>query len=345
MTARQLDADVCVVGAGYAGLTAARRLSQGGKSVVVLEARDRVGGRVWTQRSDGGVIVDMGGTFVGPMHDRLHALAKEMGVSTFATYTKGDSIIATGGKVRRYRGEVPRLNPFALLSAGQAIFRLDRMAKKVPLDAPWDAPGAGSWDAHSVRSWLTPTNVPTRMARDLLEATVHALFCCDLSEVSLLHLLFLINSATGLGPLMNVEGGYQQDQFVGGAQSVADAMATDLGNSVVLGSPVHAVRQREDAVEVVGADVRVAAGHVIIAAPRGGRAELGRRGMVPGVLHGALRTRRDHAVRPSHTSARRPYPLGGDRDGGEVSRRDRRRRPIGRTRRRRASSLRSQVRF
>ena len=195
MTARQLDADVCVVGAGYAGLTAARRLTQGGKSVVVLEARDRVGGRVWTQRSNGGVIVDMGGTFVGPMHDRLHALTKEMGVSTFATYTKGDSIIATGGKVRRYRGEVPRLNPFALLSAGQAIFRLDRMAKKVPLDAPWDAPSAGTWDAYSVRSWLTSTNVPTRMARDLLEATVHALFCCDLSEVSLLNLLFLVNSA------------------------------------------------------------------------------------------------------------------------------------------------------
>jgi monoamine oxidase len=267
MTARQLDADVCVVGAGYAGLTAARRLSQGGKSVVVLEARDRVGGRVWTRRSDGGVIVDMGGTFVGPMHDRLHALAKEMGVSTFATYTKGDSIIATDGKVRRYRGEVPRLNPFALLSAGQAIFRLDRMAKKVPLDAPWDAPSASSWDAHSVRSWLTPTNVPTRMARDLLEATGHALFCCDLSEVSLLHLLFLINSAGGLTPLMNVEGGYQQDQFVGGAQSMAIAMAAELGGSIVLDAPVHAIRQRDDAVEVEGAGVTVASRHVIIAAP------------------------------------------------------------------------------
>jgi monoamine oxidase len=267
MTATQLDADVCVVGAGYAGLTAARRLSQGGKSVVVLEARDRVGGRVWTQRSNGGLPIDMGGTFVGPMHDRLHALTKEMGVSTFPTFVKGDSVIVTGGQVRRYRGDVPKLNPFALLSAGQAIFRLDAMAKKVPVDAPWDAPKARSWDAQTIRSWLTPANVPTRMARDLLEATAHALFCCDLSEVSLLHLLFLINSATGLTPLMNVEGGYQQDQFVGGAQSVADAMAADLGSSVVLSTPVHAVRQREDAVEVVGADVTVAARHVIIAAP------------------------------------------------------------------------------
>jgi monoamine oxidase len=267
MTARQLDADVCVVGAGYAGLTAARRLSQGGKSVVVLEARDRVGGRVWTQRSNGGLPIDMGGTFVGPMHDRLHALTKEMGVSTFPTFINGDSVIVTGGNVRRYRGDVPKLNPLALLSAGQAIFRLDAMAKKVPVDAPWDAPKARSWDAETVRSWLTPANVPTRMARDLLEATVHALFCCDLSEVSLLHLLFLINSATGLTPLMNVEGGYQQDQFVGGAQSVADAMTADLGSSVVLSTPVHAVRQREDAVEVAGAGVTVAAGHVIIATP------------------------------------------------------------------------------
>src|SRR5580658_7323778 len=91
------EADICVVGAGLAGLTAARRLTQAGQSVVVLEARDRVGGRVWTQRTAGGAPVDMGGCFIGPDHERLHELAKEMGVTTFPTFVKGDNVLATGG--------------------------------------------------------------------------------------------------------------------------------------------------------------------------------------------------------------------------------------------------------
>src|SRR5271167_4626237 len=132
------EADVCVVGAGLAGLTAARRLSQAGRSVVVLEARDRVGGRVWTRTSGDGVPVDMGACFVGPQHERMHALAKEMGVATFATFVAGDNVLATGGRVRRYRGDIPRISPVALLSAAQAIARMDAMAKKVPVEAPWD---------------------------------------------------------------------------------------------------------------------------------------------------------------------------------------------------------------
>src|SRR5580704_18047770 len=114
MPDRTLEADVCVVGAGLAGLTAARRLTQAGQTVAVLEARDRVGGRVWTQSSKDGIPVDMGGCFIGPNHDRLQALTKEMGVSTFSTFVDGDNVLATGGKVRRYRGTIPRINPVAL---------------------------------------------------------------------------------------------------------------------------------------------------------------------------------------------------------------------------------------
>ena len=267
MSRGRIETDVCVVGAGLAGLTAARRLSQAGRSVTVVEARDRVGGRVWTRPTGGGVPVDVGATFVGPHHDRLHALAAEVGVSTFPTYTAGDTILATGGKVRRYRGDVPRINPIALLSAGQAIFRLNAMAKRVPVDAPWDAPRAMSWDARTAAGWLNRVNVPTREARVLLETTVRALFCCDLSEVSLLDLLYLIRSAGSLEALMTVEDGYQQDQFVSGAQSIPDAMAAELGESVLLGAPVHSVVHRSDAVEVVGPEVMVAARHAVISIP------------------------------------------------------------------------------
>ena len=262
------EADVCIVGAGLAGLTAARRLSQAGRSVVVLEARDRVGGRVWTKTSAGGVPVDMGGCFVGPHHDRMHALAKEMGVTTFKTFVDGDNVLATGGKVRRYRGDIPRISPVALLSAGQAIARMNAMAKKVPVDAPWDAPKAAEWDALSVRAWLSAAHVPTRLARDLIEATVRACFACELSEVSFLNWLFLVRSAGGIESLMNIAGGYQDAQFEGGVGQVPDAMAAELGEAVVLGSPVTAVRQTGDRVEVTGDAGAVSARRVVLALPR-----------------------------------------------------------------------------
>jgi monoamine oxidase len=219
MASAQREADVCIVGAGLAGFTAARRLSQAGKSVVVLEARDRVGGRVWTRTSTTGVPVDMGGCFIGPDHERMHALTKEMGVTTFPTHVKGDNILATGGKVRRYKGDIPRISPVALLSAGQAIARMNAMAKTVPVEAPWEAKKALEWDAQSCRSWLTPAHVPTRLARDLVEATIRACFACDLSEVSLLNWLFLCHSAGGIESLMNIKGGYQDAQFEGGVQA------------------------------------------------------------------------------------------------------------------------------
>ena len=262
------EAEVCIVGAGLAGLTAARRLSQSGRSVVVLEARDRVGGRVWTQTSTGGVPIDMGGCFVGPNHERLHALAKEMGVATFKTFVAGDNVLATGGSVRRYRGDIPRISPLALASAGQAIARMNAMAKQVPVDAPWDARRSDAWDAQSVRSWLSATRVPTRLARDLIEATVRACFCCDTSEVSLLSWLLLVRSAGGVESLMNIAGGYQDSQFEGGVGQIPMNMAAELGDAVVLDAPVNAISQKADTVEVTASGIKVTARRAILALPR-----------------------------------------------------------------------------
>ncbi len=265
---KTMEADICVVGAGLAGLTAARRLSQAGRSVVVLEARDRVGGRVWTKTSSVGVPVDMGACFVGPNHERIHALAKEMGVSTFPTYVQGDNVLATGGKVRRYRGDIPRISPLALVSAAQGIARMNAMAKKVPVDAPWEAPKAARWDSVSVRAWLSPGRVPTRLGRDLIEATVRACFAADLSEVSLLNWLFLARSAGGIESLMSIAGGYQDSQFEGGVGRVADAVAAELGDALVRSCPVDGVVQHRDRVVVTGSRAAVTARRVVLALPR-----------------------------------------------------------------------------
>ena len=267
MVAR-IETKVCVVGAGYAGLTAARRLAQAGVDVVVLEARDRVGGRVWTRRSDTGIPLDMGGTFIGPHQDRIRALASELKVGTHPTNVTGDSMLISEGRIRRYANhKTPRINPIALASAGQAIARLDAMAKKVPVDAPWDTPNAARLDAQTAASWLSRRNVPTSTARVLLETTLRALFCCDLSEVSLLNVAFLIRSGGGLVRFMSIEGGYQQDQIDGGAQVIADRMATELGDKLVLSSPVHAISQSADAVEVYSLRATVDARRVVVATP------------------------------------------------------------------------------
>src|SRR6185312_11554851 len=95
----QLRADYCVVGAGFAGLSAARRLRQRGKSVALFEARDRVGGRVWNRTAADGSVVSVGGTWLGKRQDRMFELCREFGLDVYPQYEQGDTIMhldATG---------------------------------------------------------------------------------------------------------------------------------------------------------------------------------------------------------------------------------------------------------
>src|SRR4051812_19519574 len=147
------ETDVCIVGAGYAGLTAARRLTGAGKSVAVLEARDRVGGRVWTQQYDG-FRIDFGGTFLGPEQDAVHKLVTDFGLETFPTHYQGEKVMTIDGEAKRYSGLIPKISPLAIGSLGLGMARLDAMARKVPLDAPWDDVRCQHWDRVSAGAWL-----------------------------------------------------------------------------------------------------------------------------------------------------------------------------------------------
>ena len=108
----------------------------------MLEARDRVGGRLQSLELEPSRWIDVGGQWVGPTQDRLYALAREHGAATFPTWTAGENVLEMGGRLVRYRGTIPRLRPHALADVGQAMLRIDRMAAKVPLEAPWEAPKA-----------------------------------------------------------------------------------------------------------------------------------------------------------------------------------------------------------
>jgi monoamine oxidase len=266
------ETDVVVVGAGLAGLAAARAVVAGGREVVVLEGRDRVGGRTLNEpvgdRDD--EVVELGGQWVGPTQHRLLALARELDVGTFPTYTTGESLFSFGGTVRRYRGTIPRINPAVLADVGQAMARLNRMARTVPREAPWAARRAAAWDAQTFATWMR-RNMATRGGRAVLQLALEGVWATDPSEPSLLHVLFYIASAGSLEALTDTEGGAQQDRFVGGSQLLSVRMADQLGpERLVLGATVRAIAQDDHGVTVhaTGAeDVTVRAAHAIVAIP------------------------------------------------------------------------------
>jgi monoamine oxidase len=267
----QLDADVVIVGAGLAGLTAAREVQRQGATAVVLEARDRVGGRTLNEPvGDGhpGKVVEVGGQWIGPGQDRIAALAREMKVDTFATHSKGHNVIEWGGKLTRYRGTIPRIGPHVLADVAQAQLKIDRLAKKVPLEAPWNAPNARKLDSQTFETWLR-RNVYTKGGRALLELSIEAVWAAEPADVSLLHVLFYTHSAGGFDVLLDTEGGAQQDRFVGGSQLISIRLAESLGDDVVhLSAPVTRIEHGGERVTVSSGTGLTANGkQVIVALP------------------------------------------------------------------------------
>jgi monoamine oxidase len=264
--AGDLEVDVCVIGAGYAGLTAALRLTQAGLSVAVLEARDRVGGRVWTDDSDG-TSLDRGAGWFAPYHDASLRLASEMGVSTYKTWVAGSHLLVDGSKIHRYKGLIPRISPLAVVTIAATQWRVNRMARTVPLEAPWSASRAGTWDARSVKQWLDHTHISSDIGSRLFEMAVRGLFATDLDHVSLLHLLFLAHSHGTIDALFSIENGAQENLVDGGAGSIARRIAHQLGDAVHLGTPARSIVQNEQDVTVTADGVVVRARHAAVTIP------------------------------------------------------------------------------
>ena len=257
--------DVVVIGAGFAGLTAARDLAKNGFDPVVVEGRDRVGGRSSTTTL-AGIPVDLGGTFVGPTQDAVLALAKELGCPTTPTYCEGTNLIRWRGRVRSYRGTIPKLSLVALLDIGRIQWQFERVARGIDIATPWTARDAAKLDAESMGDWLRSVGA-TASSRDLMAIMARVTWGAEPDEVSMLHAARYVKAAGGIDRMLDVVGGAQQDHFAAGTQQIADKMAADLGERVRLNAAVSRIEWSDDAVAVTSTAGVVEARRAIVAIP------------------------------------------------------------------------------
>ncbi|MBY0443427.1 MAG: flavin monoamine oxidase family protein [Mycobacteriaceae bacterium] len=264
--------DVVVIGAGFAGLTAARDLVRRGHDVLVLEGRDRVGGRSLTSNV-AGIPADMGGTFVGPTQDAILALAAELQISTCPTFHRGANVIQRGNSLRSYRGTIPKLPPVDLLDIGRLRWQLARIARSVPLDAPWAARRAQALDSQSLGEWLRSVHA-TATSRELLAIVSRVTWGCEPDEVSMLHTARYVRAAGGLDRMLDVHNGAQQDHFLTGTQPIAERMAAELGSRVMLNAFARQIDWHYSGATVSFDHGQAVARYIIMAIPPAHRAAI-----------------------------------------------------------------------
>ena len=269
-------ADVVVVGGGLSGLSAARTIAHAGHSVIVLEARERVGGRTFNRPITGGAYIDAGAEFVGPTQDRIKALAKAVGVETFPTYNTGSNVYWKDGKRETYASTGPTgvapPDPTLLPDLLLVIERLNTMAQQINVQAPWEAEEAEEWDSQTFYTWVKANEVNPEFQR-LAGTAIEAIFGQESRDLSLLYVLFYLASSgdeTHPGTFernFQTAEGAQEERFVGGSQLVSLKVAAELGRNVVLNARVRQITQEANGVKVQLEKGHISAKQAIVAMP------------------------------------------------------------------------------
>ena len=261
-----IERDIVIIGAGASGLTAASELRKAGLTVAVLEARDRVGGRLHTDDIDGAML-EIGGQWVSPDQDALKETITELGLETFARYREGESVyIDAAGERTRFKGEifpVPAETERAMVAL---IATLDELVAQMDPDRPWAHPRAVELDQISFRRWLEQ-ETDDQEARDNISLFIAgAMLTKPAHAFSTLQALLMAASAGSFSNLVDADF-ILDERVVGGLQRVPILLAENLGDDVFLGQAARTVRWGDVGVSVLTDDLEVRARRVIVAVP------------------------------------------------------------------------------
>ncbi|MEV8023937.1 NAD(P)/FAD-dependent oxidoreductase [Microbacterium sp. NPDC080220] len=260
----EITRDVVIVGAGAAGLTAANELRKAGLSVAVLEARERVGGRLWTDVVDGAML-ELGGQWVSPDQDALIETVAELGLETFSRYREGDSVyVGPDGTVSRFTGEMFPVSPETERTIDAITRRLDAMVAEIDPDRPYAHPKAAEWDTITWDAWLRQQTDDDEAVRNLAFATGSAMLTKPTHAFSLLQSLLMAASAGSYSHLVDADF-ILDKRVVGGLQQVPVLLAERLGDDVFLNRPVRTLEWSDAGVTAHAEGLTVRARSAILA--------------------------------------------------------------------------------
>lgn len=257
--------DTLVVGAGLAGLCVARSLIERGRDVLVVEARPRVGGRLFPVSLDNGISADLGGQWHGPGQQRIIALAAELGVESYKTHTSGKASYEFMGRTGRYGGAAPLAESLGFLGAIWGSARLSRLARNLERQTGWQAP-LPELQNKSLGEWID-RHVCPNSARHLLRFMFQGLFCCSPDDVSLLLALYCLAKCESLEHMVGIDGGCQERQFIGGTQALIESLSRALKPRILLEMPVARIEQDSTGALVSGRGFRIHASRVVVTIP------------------------------------------------------------------------------